>query len=249
MFKSAALRQGFLIRRLPGGRQGDPFADQASLLGPDRVRTILDIGAYLGETVVTYRRLFPSATVHCFEPVTSSFESLKAIAARDQRVLPIQAVVSDQVGTAKLHVSRFAFNSSTLPPAARASEVVQADLFEGAEPTRVESTTIDHFCLDSRIEHIDILKLDIQGGELAALRGAAQMLLRGAVSLVYTEVLVAPLYQGQSGVGELFNELERYGYRVYGLYNFAFGAGSQLYQIDAILLSPELTDRLMKIRR
>jgi len=243
--KRFALSQGFLIRRLPHGRHGDPLSDQRALLTGRSVRTILDVGSYVGETALRYRRMYPDATVHCFEPVLGSFEQLAATAARDPMLLANQLVVSDQVGPIELRVSRFAFNSSTLPASASAGTVVGADIFEEVETRRTDSTTIDSYCAEKGIDEVDLLKLDVQGGEGAALRGATEMLRKGAISVVYTEVLVAPLYQGQSGVGEILSLCEKHGYRLYGLYNFAYGPDSRFYQMDAILLSPRFAEPLI----
>ena len=41
------------------------------------------------------------------------------------------------------------------------------------------------------INHIDILKIDVQGAELLVLKGAQGMLEKPAVSIVYTEVYFA----------------------------------------------------------
>jgi len=53
----------------------------------------------------------------------------------------------------------------------------------------VPSVTVDNFCAQSGIDHIDILKLDVQGGELLALEGTKHMLSRTAVTLIYAEVV------------------------------------------------------------
>ena len=98
----------------------------------------------------------------------------------------------------------------------------------------MQATTIDDYCRANGIERIDVRKLDIQGGELAALRGATQMLAEGRISLIYTEVLLGALYEGQPGAGEILSAMERHGYSVYGLYNFAYGADSRVYQMDAV---------------
>jgi FkbM family methyltransferase len=42
--------------------------------------------------------------------------------------------------------------------------------------TEVEVTTLDIFCLQNNIEHIDFLKMDVEGSELDVLKGAKRML-------------------------------------------------------------------------
>ena len=236
--KRLALRRGLLVRRLPGGRQGDPFSDQGALLSGRDVRTILDVGAWVGETALLYRRRFPSARIHCFEPVPESFARLSNLVAVDPLITVKELAVGDRIEPVELHVNRSAFTSSTLAPAPDVTSYLRANLFEEVVSHQAESTTIDRYCAEASIEHIDILKLDIQGGELAALRGASEMLSRGAISVIYTEVLVAPMYEAQPRLGDVFGLFDMYDYRLFGLYNFAYGADFRLYQMDAILLSP-----------
>ncbi len=56
----------------------------------------------------------------------------------------------------------------------------------------------------------DFLKLDVQGGELAILRGAGQVL--QSVLVVHTEVQFVPFYQDQPLFAELDQELRRAGF-------------------------------------
>ena len=47
---------------------------------------------------------------------------------------------------------------------------------DGRTPVSVEAITIDHYCERHRIEHVDFVKIDIQGGEEDALVGAKRIL-------------------------------------------------------------------------
>jgi FkbM family methyltransferase len=54
-------------------------------------------------------------------------------------------------------------------------------------PHPVQVTTIDAFCAQRGIDHIDFLKLDIEGSELPAIRGAQRMMAAGAISTIMVE--------------------------------------------------------------
>lgn len=238
--KGLALRRGLLVRKLPQGRQGDAFFDQAALLKGRDPHIVFDVGAYLGETALTYRRLFPNATIHCFEPVPESFVKLSAALANEPRVRLNPLVISDGTQPVEMHVNRFAGTSSMLSPSRDVGAYLSSDLFEEVVTHQVRSTTLDSYCADQGVDQIDVLKLDIQGAESTALRGATGLLSRGAISLIYTELLVAPMYEGQGTIGDLLGLCERHGFRLYGLYNFEYGADTRLFQMDAILISPKL---------
>ncbi len=236
--KTLALRHGLLIRRLPSGRQADPFADQVQLLAGVRAPLVLDVGAYRGETTAAYRRAFKRAVIHCFEPAPESFATLEREFAKDVGVVANQLAVSDRVGPIELLINRFDATSSRFNPARGANRIVGDGLLEVVERRVVPATTIDDYCRANGIERVDVLKLDIQGGELAALRGANRMLTEGRISLIYTEVLVGAIYEGQAEAGEIISALAHHGFQIYGLYNLAYGADSRLYQMDAIAFRP-----------
>ncbi len=68
---------------------------------------------------------------------------------------------------------------------------------------------------------MNLLKIDVQGAETLVLRGAADMLRRRAIDLVYTELQIMHHYQGQSYYFDVCDYLHRSGYDLYGLHNFA----------------------------
>ena len=50
-----------------------------------KIRTVFDIGAFDGDTARIFRRLFPAATIHCFEPSPTEFARLARWAGRQGR--------------------------------------------------------------------------------------------------------------------------------------------------------------------
>jgi FkbM family methyltransferase len=54
-------------------------------------------------------------------------------------------------------------------------------------PHAVQVTTVDAFCADRGIDRVDFLKLDIEGSELPALRGAQRMMSKGALPVIMVE--------------------------------------------------------------
>jgi len=192
---------------------------------------------------ILYRRLFPTAEIHCFEPILESFIRLTQAAADDAGIVVNQLAVSDVTGPVQLYVNRFGATNSRLRPSVSAGEFVPSELLDTVGTERADSTTIDDYCLEHGLDRVDILKLDIQGGELEALLGADRMLAGHRIALVYTELLVAPIYEGQGRAGDVLGALEQHDYRLYGLYNLVYGHNSSLYQMDALFVSPELEVR------
>lgn len=234
------LGHGLLIRRVPAGRHGDPFDDQAALLAADKVTCVFDVGAYTGRTALRYHELFPAAQVHCFEPVAASFSALQRATSGNPRFVTNRVAVTDRTGELAVTVNRFAATSSSLGSASTSHQITGQDWLQAVATELVPAITLDDYCASRQISHINALKVDIQGGEAAALRGAADLLGRGAIDVVQFEILLQRLYADQPTASELLALMERYGYSLYGLYDFAFAVDTSIYQMDALFISPRI---------
>ena len=86
--------------------------------------------------------------------------------------------MSDAVGTADFYLHAYGSNvwNSLLP------KVSGSIVPEDVSAVKVPTITIDLFCERHNIKTIDLLKLDIQGGELLALKGAVNMLQKGGIN-------------------------------------------------------------------
>jgi FkbM family methyltransferase len=159
--------------------------------------------------------------------------------AGDAKVIATRAAVGHHDGQASLFVNAFDQTNSLLPAAQEADAVGGAEMANVGQET-VPVIALDSFCQQRGIERIDLLKMDIQGFELNALRGAQQLLERHAMRLIYTEVLFARHYAGQAFYHDLAAFLQPLGYEVYGLYTLLRGRGGVLSHGDAIFTSPRV---------
>ena len=216
---------GYQVRRKQAPWWGaDPFLDQQRALAGSQVRVVMDVGANVGDTVQQYRTLFPDATIYAFEPFPGVHRQLVARFAADPRVRPEQAAVADAAGTRRLFVNDEHFTNSLLPLHPAAADWMAAAPAEVPGTTLdVPAVTLDQFCAAAGLSEIDVLKMDIQGGEAMALAGAARLLGQRAVRVVYLEVLFAPLYEGQACFCDVTRILKQHGYRLFGLYNLVHG--------------------------
>lgn len=246
LIKDALRSLGLQVRRPKLGRQIDPFADQQDLLKGRDVRCILDLGANIGQTALRYRRLFPEATVHSFEPYPEVFGKLEAACRVDPRIRPHQLAIADQSGSKKFFTSSHDEWGSLSPILER----TPSDLFEAPvaistkSETEVVASTLDDFCAREGIGGVQILKMDIQGGELLALRGAGGLLTAGSIDLIYSEVLFKRFYEDQCYFHDLSALLTSYDYTLFGLYNLNYGKHATLLVADAMWLSPRLWESL-----
>jgi FkbM family methyltransferase len=215
----------------------DAFTVQKELINTI-TPVIFDVGAHVGSVTLNYRNLFPLASIYCFEPFPQSFEKLLQNLEGDPRSSCYKSAVSAEKGTAVLNANLSSATNSLLATGQRGSSYWGAGLLDTTSRIEVETTTIDIFLQEKGITHIDILKLDVQGAEYSVFEGAKETLSRQRVSLIYTELIMCPTYEGQHKLHEYLALLDSFGY---GLLDF-FGPvrkQQQLIQADLIFLGKD----------
>jgi FkbM family methyltransferase len=230
---------GFLLRDL----RKDALVDQAALINPATIPYIFDIGAHHGETALGYSAHFPSASIYSFEPSTDSYQVLAAAVAHNN-IHPFRLALSDQVGKACLYVSQQNAANSLLQPITHSGQLIEP----ASAPQMVETTTLDQFCAQQNIQHIDILKMDVQGAELSVLRGAARMLESQKIDVIYTEISFVSFYHQQAQFVDVMAALAPYHFTLYDLYEPVYENTGQLAYVNAIFISEALRLRLPKSR-
>jgi FkbM family methyltransferase len=230
------------LRRIPLGR--DPLTDVKTIRGGE-IRCVFDVGANVGQSAALFSDVFPAATVHSFEPDPESYRQLQRVAASYPRVSAINAAVGDREGDATFYVNEFRQTNSLLKAAGNAGQfLVGTHGLDLRSEIQVQVLTLDGYCADHGIEHIDLLKLDTQGYELKVLDGASGLLGRQAVPLIYLEVGFIPLYQGQPMFPQVYQYLYDRAYRLVWLYESNFHTHLFTISASALFVHERLGSRL-----
>jgi len=235
---------GYELRRVGNsGVQGqsfplDPFEAQCQLMNSlNRSNiSIFDVGANKGQTAKRYRTMFPGAEIYCFEPFPDSITELQRQFIDDQKVHIVAKAVAREKGFATFYVNEFDATNSLLPRPT--SERRYYPKFAGPKDTiEVEVIDLDGFMSASNISRIDILKLDIQGGELSALNGAKDLLAGENTSMIYTEIMFIPHYESSPLFHEIWSFLCNYGYSLFDIYDLHRARNGQIRYGDALFVS------------
>jgi FkbM family methyltransferase len=181
--------------------------DQARLVADAQV--VFDVGANVGQSAKTYRRLYPHAEIWSFEPFPVTYEHLCRSLA-DDRFHPVALALSDQASKAKLNIGAVSITNSLLRR--------QTDTGNAIE---VQTDTLDNFCSQHGISNIDILKVDVEGAEDRVFKGAKEMLSRRAIRSVFVEVYFRPVYDGMPMFWDLNAQLTNFGFGLRGLYSLS----------------------------
>ena len=183
----------------------------------ERDRTvIIDGGANHGRVAVELAERFRGAIVHGFEPIAEVAQ--KAQDRLGDRPGRIHAMaLSDRSGTIPFNVNAGLATSSALVPGSY-NRQHHADNVRAVEQREVPAVSLDDWVADSGLDSIDLLKLDLQGYELNALRGAERLLAERRIRCILTEVTFVPLYENAPLFGDLDRHLRERGYDLLNLY-------------------------------
>jgi FkbM family methyltransferase len=181
--------------------------------------TAIDIGANAGLYSVLFSRLCGrTGRVWAFEPVPDTYWRLRETLAlnRCENVVPVQAAICDKAGTATMNLfePQFAEWNSLGVRTVATSDGVHVSPTSSIE---VPSYALDRFCDQHQIEHIDFLKVDVEGFELSVFRGAETLLKEGRVDYICYEIAKVPLQSAGTDTKTVIRFLEACGYRTYRL--------------------------------
>jgi FkbM family methyltransferase len=198
------------------------------ILGGLQLNTVVDIGANRGQFALCIRRLYPSAQIFSFEPLRKPAGAWMRNFGNDSRAQLFKKAVALQSGTAAMHVSRWDVSSSLLPFAQAQHD--NFPLTEEASREVVETTTLEACLEEPLIQDSALLKLDVQGFELAALKGCGRLLER--FRYVYVEASFIELYVGQALATEVIGFLFGRGFNLVCVANLSYGSSARPIQAD-----------------
>jgi FkbM family methyltransferase len=185
--------------------------DLVALFHSQDVRVIFDIGANVGFVTWEFSQAFPDAIIYAFEPDPVPRKVLESTHGghRGVRIFPI--AMADRQGELTFVQRPVSCNSSLLGWAS-------VECRGGETTIRVEANTLDNFCASNSINHIDLLKVDTEGGDFLVLKGAQNMLIKGAIDVVMVEVIFVPTYEGQATFNEIVEFLKSHGFAFFNIY-------------------------------
>lgn len=190
--------------------------------------SVVDIGANRGQFSLAARRCFPAARIHAFEPLPEAGKTFQRVHAGADKTHLHFAAIARQEGEATLHVSGRDVSSSLLPITS-----LQNQLFPGTAEVgtqKVPAGPLSTFLTPDELTAPALLKLDVQGFELEALRGCEDLL--GYFAHVYAECSFVELYAGQALADEIIGWIRERSFALRGVYNMSYGRDGTAIQAD-----------------
>lgn len=207
------------------------------LRGMDRsLRTVFDIGANVGDVSLLMLYYFPQAQVYSFEPCADTYAQLvgniKQVGCQS-RSKAVQLGFFDETKTAVLNITSFHGANSMLG---------LTDEYRRMNPhikeiksEQINLMRLDEYVAEQGIEHIDLVKIDVEGVEQQILRGGRETF----TNKVDTVILEISFVRNPRETGEyikLFQIMHDYGFAPDVIYDLEHASAGEwhLAQFDCV---------------
>jgi len=185
------------------------------------VKTVLDIGANIGNFTILSHKLFPKAKIFSFEPIPFTFSILEKNIGKQKNIKIFNKAVGEKTGS---QLMSFDEDSSGL---SRFSN----------KGTEVKVTSLDDFIKEEKISTIDLLKIDTETFESYVLKGATKSLAKTKFICIEITLENNPNYT----ISSLFSLLkgEGYDFQIVSFRNASGTSEGEISWMDALLINTE----------
>lgn len=199
-------------------------------------RTILDVGANLGQSCLPLAQVLPRARIFAFEPAARSFATLQANVAAHSNIEPLNLALGGATtrgsmitaGTSlmnRLAPSRRPERPSLAQALGRAPGGPPVEVPPSAPDRKVRRQDVEivagaDFCRSRGIDHVSFLKIDTEGHDLEVVRGFGPLL--QIVDFVQVEAAMNDYNQTHVPLRDFQTVMGQAGFYLFRIYGEAF---------------------------
>lgn len=234
------LERAMSVNRFVGSKVGwqlkryvpDLHEARAELIKNLSPQLVVDGGANRGQWAQDFRSINREIPIISFEPVSSSFRYLKELGLPNH--FCERVALSSSIGEVTLQVaSNIGMSSSIGKPLELFSSLYPDILFDRTESARAVTLDSVDLLRDQRV----YLKLDLEGHEWEALRGAERILSQTKeVVALELETSIRPSRSGERGHYEIAAFLIDLGFRVHHLFTPGVSGSGEMNLIDCLFI-------------
>lgn len=189
---------------------------------------IYDVGANIGTWAQLALCVFRDAEIYCFEPLPKHIEECTDLFKENAQVKIHKVALGASNGIEKINVVSLSDASSLLELGDECERKYQLTVVDKIE---IDTVRLDDYITANHLPPPDVIKLDIQGFELEAFKGAIKTLEK--VSYILTEVSFKEFYKGQAYFSEITGFLNKQGFELCAL-SLTTPTGKLLDQTDVL---------------
>jgi FkbM family methyltransferase len=176
------------------------FELEEFLKATNNINTIIDIGSNKGQFGLIARHYLPCVSIYSFEPQTSQLKIQKQIVGK-HNIQYFDFALGATNEIKDLYITKRKDSSSILEP------VENDKVYCVMDKKKVNIKRFDEIINILKLNKRILVKLDVQGYELEALKGFGEYL--SYVDYILTEVSFQEVYKNQPFANEIINFLEK----------------------------------------
>ncbi|MDD2854469.1 MAG: FkbM family methyltransferase, partial [Desulfuromonadaceae bacterium] len=205
----------------------------AKLLETHRIDIVIDVGSNSGQYARHLRSIGYKGRIVCFEPLLEAFGQLTKYARKDCNVtIAPRMALGERTASVSINVAANSESSSLL--SVSDTHISLEPLAKSIGNETVPLNRLDDVVFDYLLGSNNIfLKIDVQGYEMAVLRGASE-LLRKAKG-IQLELSLEPLYSDETLYREMIDYVESLGFQLFDINPcFSDDKTGKTFQVDGV---------------
>ena len=172
------------------------------------IKTVMDVGANIGQSARMFHNILPNAFIYSFEPLRDCFLQLRSNMADVSNFKAFNIALSNKDGKQDIWRNEFSPSSSFLKMRKLCKKNYPFTSHETIET--VEVKTLDSIVNELELKDNILLRIDVQGFEDKVLRGGMNTLSR--VKVIIIETSFYELYEGQPLFPDIYDFLRKNGF-------------------------------------
>jgi len=176
------------------------------------IKTVLDIGANVGESVHRFRQIWPDAKIYSFEPRAVSFEKLFDVAADDGNCEVFNLALGEESIETRMQEYPGELGGSSLLSGTELLRESRSRWAKDWHWVDVKMVRLDDLKLD--LEPDVFIKVDVQSYQDFVIRGGLKTFAAAQACLI--EIYFEECYEGYGTVSSAYHLLTPLGFRMTG---------------------------------
>ncbi len=172
------------------------------------IKTVIDIGANVGQSALEFHKIFPDAKIYSFEPLHDCFVQMNANLRNVPNFKSFNLALGEEKEKLNIHRSEYSLSSSLRKMGKLHKEAFPKSAGETLETVDVD--TLDNIAQELDLEDNILLKIDVQGYEDKVFKGAMDILSR--IKVIIIEASFRELYEGQPLFYDIYELLHKQGF-------------------------------------
>lgn len=216
-------------------------------------KTVVDGGFHTGSYTRKILSAWPDASIIGFEPDPEIYSAASRFALNYKNIELLNVALGSAAGRSELFRGDMAATNSLLPRPESHGRPYFPSAAQLSGGVFVDVVALDDALSERGVTRVSLLKLDLQGWELEALKGAQKLINDARVDVIQCEVAFVRKYQSQPLFWEICAHLARAEYSFHSFVDVKIGPydpeatgprQSQWNQADAIFVSPEVRRKM-----